>query len=163
MRGWDAFNAKNPKAVTMGPGELIQLMQASIAPFVLISGVGLLLLSMTNRLARPIDRIRELGKDLKQAEAIEAESLREQIAIFYRRARLLRLAIAFAILSILFTSTIMIVLFIGSLLGLHIVGTVEALFIATLTSLILAVAFFLADVFVTLKALKREIADWTER
>jgi hypothetical protein len=33
------------------------ILQAAIAPTVLISGIGLLLLSMTNRYARPLDRL----------------------------------------------------------------------------------------------------------
>ncbi|WP_345111750.1 DUF2721 domain-containing protein [Candidatus Villigracilis vicinus] len=40
--------------------ELIPVLQTAIGPVILISGVGLLLLSMTNRLSRVIDRARNL-------------------------------------------------------------------------------------------------------
>ena len=60
----------------------------------MISGVGLLLLSMTNRYSRVLERARDFIKDL---DATEDDSRRkllvEQIHIIYRRARILRLAI----------------------------------------------------------------------
>jgi hypothetical protein len=40
--------------------DLFPDLQIAIAPVILISGVGLLLLSMTNRLGRTIDRARQL-------------------------------------------------------------------------------------------------------
>ncbi len=40
--------------------ELIPVLQVAIGPVILISGVGLLLLSMTNRLSRVIERARNL-------------------------------------------------------------------------------------------------------
>jgi hypothetical protein len=44
--------------------QLIRILSASIAPVIVISGIGLLLLSMTNRYSRVIERARELIKDL---------------------------------------------------------------------------------------------------
>jgi hypothetical protein len=45
--------------------ELIPVLQMAIGPVILISGVGLLLLSMTNRLGRVIDRARLLYRELR--------------------------------------------------------------------------------------------------
>ena len=45
--------------------ELIPILQIAIGPVILISGVGLLLLSMTNRLGRAIDRARILRQELR--------------------------------------------------------------------------------------------------
>jgi hypothetical protein len=42
---------------------LVPLLQASISPVTVISGVGMLLLSMTNRYGRVIDRVRHLIKE----------------------------------------------------------------------------------------------------
>jgi len=38
--------------------EIVPVLQTAISPVVLISGVGLLLLTMTNRLGRIVDRAR---------------------------------------------------------------------------------------------------------
>ena len=42
--------------------EVTKILQTSISPVVLISGIGLLVLSMTNRFARTTDRARALSK-----------------------------------------------------------------------------------------------------
>jgi len=42
--------------------ELIPVLQVAIGPVILISGIGLLLLGMTNRYGRTIDRARELAQ-----------------------------------------------------------------------------------------------------
>jgi hypothetical protein len=44
--------------------QLIRILSASIAPVIVISGVGLLLLSMTNRYSRVLERARDFIKDL---------------------------------------------------------------------------------------------------
>jgi len=77
-----------------------------------ISGIGLLLLSMTNRYSRVIERARELIKDLDATEEEPRRKLLvEQIQIIYRRARILRLAIILSAVSILFVAVTVLSLF----------------------------------------------------
>jgi methylmalonyl-CoA decarboxylase len=47
---------------------VIQMLTASIAPVIVISGVGLLLLGITNRYGRVIDRTRLLVRDLAESD-----------------------------------------------------------------------------------------------
>ena len=51
--------------------DLIPTLQLAIGPMILISGVGLLLLSMTNRFGRIIDRARLLAAELRSASAAD--------------------------------------------------------------------------------------------
>ena len=51
----------------MSLANLIPSLQLSIGPVILISGIGLILLSMTNRFGRVIDRARHLTRDLHGA------------------------------------------------------------------------------------------------
>ena len=44
--------------------QLLPILQTSIGPVILISGVGLLLLTLTNRFGRMLDRARQLNQDL---------------------------------------------------------------------------------------------------
>ena len=53
--------------------ELTPILQAAVGPVILISGVGLLLLSMTNRFGRVADRSRQLGEALRNAPLAERE------------------------------------------------------------------------------------------
>ena len=48
---------------------IIPVLQVAVGPVILISGVGLLILSMSNRFGRIIDRTRVLGHELKTADA----------------------------------------------------------------------------------------------
>ena len=49
--------------------DLIPLLPTAIGPVILISGVGLLLLSMTNRFGRIIDRSRILAHEMRSGSA----------------------------------------------------------------------------------------------
>jgi len=45
--------------------ELIPVLQVAIGPVILVSGVGLLLLTLTNRYGRTIDRSRQPARELR--------------------------------------------------------------------------------------------------
>jgi len=51
----------------------VQILTASIAPVIVISGIGLLLLSITNRYGRAIDRVRLLARELEEIETESAQ------------------------------------------------------------------------------------------
>ena len=137
--------------------EIVQILQISIAPVVLISGVGLLVLSLTNRLGRVIDRVRLLIREKKTADEKEIASIEYQISILYRRATIIRFSIAMAGLSILFDALLVIILFILSLLKLGLAGIVALIFGLSLIFLILSIVAFLQDVNLNLRALRSEI------
>jgi hypothetical protein len=68
------------------------IIQAAIGPVILVSGVGLLLLSTTNRPGRIVDRSRQLTHQLRGAPQRERASVIAQIDILWRWARLVRTA-----------------------------------------------------------------------
>src|SRR5208282_4232919 len=96
--------------------EIVPVLQVAIGPVILISGVGLLLLTMTNRLGRAIDRARQLKHDLPGRTGHEREQTLAQVAIIYRRARVIRMCILLAALSVLLASGLIITLFVTALL-----------------------------------------------
>ena len=137
--------------------ELVSILQAAVSPVILISGVGLLILSMTNRFGRVVDRSRQL-RDLRRGAAPqERDRLDSQIAIFFRRARLLRAAISFAALSVLTAAILVIVLFLTAFLRAEMVLLGALIFIVCLGSLIASLIVFLKDMNLSLAALKLEL------
>ena len=64
--------------------ELIPILQVSIGPTILVSGVGLLLLSMTNRLGRIVDRTRQLADGLPRTALEERDNVVAQLGILDR-------------------------------------------------------------------------------
>jgi Protein of unknown function (DUF2721) len=137
--------------------ELIPILEASVSPVIMISGVGLLMLSMTNRYGRVIDRSRQLGDALTNAPQQERERLRPQLEILFRRARLLRSAITFTTLSVLLVAVLIMALFLAAFLNIEAVLLIAILFIACLLSLITSLLAFLQDINLSLAALKLEL------
>ncbi len=136
---------------------LTKILQASIGPVVLISGVGLLLLSMTNRLARSIDRIRQLCKVYETASQDAALLLKQQINILFQRCQMLRIAIALSTASISCVSVLILTLFSMFIFKVNLVGLVEFVFMTGLILLILSLVYFLRDIRYALSSLKLEI------
>jgi hypothetical protein len=73
---------------------LLSLVQSMVTPAVMISACGLLLLSISNKLGRIVDRIRDLNTEDRglsaDVEAVRRLSIRNQIDLLLRRAVLLR-------------------------------------------------------------------------
>jgi len=137
--------------------QLIPVLQTAIGPTILISGVGLLLLTMTNRLARTIDRARITVRELPSANQEGRAKGAEQLRILWRRAHLIRLSIALASTSALFAAILIIVLFVTALLQIENVWLICALFIVCLACLIGSLVVFIHDVNQALAALKLEL------
>jgi len=138
--------------------ELTSILQAAVSPVILISGVGLLILSMTNRFGRVVDRARLLQDALRNATQADQKRLESQLEILMRRARLLRSAISFATLSVLIAAFLVIALFLTAFFHAEGVLVSVVLFIACLVSLIVSLLAFLQDLNLSLAALKLEIA-----
>ena len=137
---------------------LISVLRLSISPVILISGVGLILLSMTNRFGRVIDRSRLLADSIRCESPKKIKNyFSQELRILYRRAKLLRLAITLASLSLLFAAILIIALFIIKLTAMGAVWVIIALFIACMVTLLAGLVVFIVDVNVSLAALKIEM------
>ncbi|MEA3200802.1 MAG: hypothetical protein QOE90_2230 [Thermoplasmata archaeon] len=82
---------------------LTQVIQATLAPMFLVSGGAIFLNFTQARLFRVIDRLRAVGKELEHAGPGVVAQLRWQREHQLRRAVILRNAILFGIIVILFT------------------------------------------------------------
>jgi hypothetical protein len=137
--------------------ELVPVLQTAIGPVILISGVGLLLLTMTNRLGRVIDRSRSLRHDLRGTPAGEQPRILAEIAILVRRAGLLRRAITLASISVLLAALLISTLFFTALLRLDDAWLVATLFVGCMAALIGSLFEFIRDLNQSLAALRLEL------
>jgi hypothetical protein len=137
--------------------DLIPILQVAIGPVILISGVGLLLLTMTNRLGRIIDRTRQLSRELRSDQSPERAGALAQLEILQTRARIVRGAITAASVSVLLAAVLIIVIFVGALFRLSFAAPVVALFASCLMSLIGSLVLFIRDVNLSLRALRLEV------
>ena len=137
--------------------QLVPVLQIAIGPVILISGVGLLLLSLTNRFGRAVDRSRQLIRELREAEDTDRRRLAGQVSILYRRARIIQTSIIFGTLSVLFAAVLIITLFVAALLKLDLALWITLIFICCLLSMIVSLILFIMDIRLSLKALRMEL------
>lgn len=136
---------------------LIPILQLAVGPVILISGVGMLLLTLTNRFGRVIDRTRALHRDRTTLPQSAHRGLSEQITIMQRRASILRLAIMLAGGTALLVAVMILTLFVAALASLEIGPFIIALFCASLLTLIGAILAFLHDMNLSLRAIRLEL------
>ncbi len=144
---------------SMPTSSLIPIIQVSTTPVILISGMGLLLLTMTNRMGRIIDRTRLYATQLKQAGPAERQPLETQLELTWRRAKIVRLALTAATASMLMSAALVIAIFVGALLHRDLGELMLVLFAAAILFLVAALVAFLRDIFVSLAALRLEVAQ----
>jgi hypothetical protein len=149
--------------MTKNFSEIVPALQLAIGPVILISGVGLLLLSLTNRFARILDRARLLMRELKHLSQPDQVRARNLIRMLYRRALWNRVAIGLASLSVLFAALLIILLFVQVLQSANSAMPVVCAFVVCLLSLIGSVLAFIWDIHLSMVTLRMELGDVTER
>ena len=137
--------------------EIIPVLQVAIGPVILISGVGLLLLTMTNRLGRAIDRARQLAREVRERDGAQRAQMLAQVATIYRRARVIRFTITLTAVSVLLAAVLILVLFLTALFQWKAVMPVSLVFIACMATLVASLVGFIYDINLSLAALKLEL------
>ncbi len=139
--------------------QLVPILQLAIGPVILISGVGLLLLTLTNRFGRMIDRSRAIIHEvIRGGQAAEViGNLQAQVEILHRRARILRLSITLAAVTVLCVGVLILGLFIAAFWQLQIVGVLVVIFCVAILGLIGSMAAFIVDMNLALRAAQ---LDW---
>ncbi len=137
---------------------LLPVIQLAITPVILISGMGALMLTMTNRMGRIVDRTRTLAGQTRAATVpAEREHLEHQLEIMWRRARLIRRAVTYNGLSMLVACLLVVAIFIDSIVGPGLAVAILGLFALSILLLIAGLVSFLWDISVSLNALQLEV------
>ena len=137
--------------------DLIGTLQLAIGPVILISGIGLIILSLTNRFGRIVDRTRQLSVEYRHTSEIDQERILEELRILTVRAKVIRSSNFLAVLSVLLVSFIIIALFGSALYHFNMTYILIILFISSIISLILSLFLFIYDLDLSLKALWIEL------
>ena len=136
--------------------QLVPILQLAVGPVILISGVGLLLLTMTNRFGRVLDRSRALNHEPPDSAA-DAAVLRGQIEILHRRAGILRLAVILGSTTVLLVAVLILVLFIAALLQVEAGWLIVTTFCLSQVALIGSMLAFIRDMNLSLAAVRLEL------
>ena len=140
---------------------VVQILTASIAPVIVISGVGLLLLSISNRYGRAIDRVRLLARELSESdpESAQRRHLREQLRFTNERAHMLRSSMLYGSTCIFCVSLTVFSLFAEHLLGLQRDLLGVPFFALCLLALVVSMYYSIRDITMSLSALELEVSE----
>ena len=127
------------------PQEIAQVIQLAVAPVFLLAGVGAFLNVCASRLARIIDRARDIEPRLFATRGEEHDVLLGEIRTLDRRMAYVSQAIFASVLSAVMTCAVVMLLFGAGLTGAHFGTPIALLFIASMLSLAIGFAIFLIE------------------
>jgi hypothetical protein len=136
-----------------GISAVAHVIQLSVAPVFLLSGISGMLAVVTNRLSRVIDRARTL-ESRPPANPSEAQDVHGQLAILSRRAKLANRAITLCTMTALLVCAVIAVLFLSAFLRFDASVPVALLFIAAMLAFFLGLLSFLREIFIATTSLR---------
>ena len=131
------------------------LIQLALGPVFLISGVGITLSMLTQRLSRIVDRARtledrrEITTDQGRLKVIEKD-----LRVILRRARYINSAIALCTTSALLTALVVTLLFASEFTPMSVGGVIAIMFVASMVCLSTAFLLFLVEVRIATNTLR---------
>lgn len=142
---------------------LLPIIQLAITPVILISGMGALMITLTNRMARIVDRTRELAEEIPDADSDERRHLEDQLHIMWARSLMMRRAVTCNGLSMLLACLLIVALFGAGMFDWNMKVVVLGLFAASILMLTASLVDFLRDIFVSLHALHLQVERARQR
>jgi hypothetical protein len=121
-------------------------IQLSVAPVFLLSGIGVFLGVLTNRLGRVVDRARAFEEKFATASGEDAEALRRRLRVLAKRARLINGSITLATISALLVAIVVALLFASAFVRFSLALPVAVLFVGSMFALVGALVAFLVEV-----------------
>ncbi len=139
-----------PDSPVAGVAHVIQL---SVAPVFLLSGIGAMLAVMTQRLARVIDRARTLETRV-HANPADEKAVHEQLVTLSRRAKMVGNAITLCTTTALLICAVIATLFLGASIGFDATTPVVVLFVVAMLTFFFGLLIFLREILLATASLR---------
>jgi len=134
--------------------DIAHAIQLALAPVFLLSGIWVFLGVIASRLARVVDRARNMEKDLREASASDPEHVRRQLGVLARRARYINVAITFGTIAALLVALVVALLFLSTFVPINLAPPLAVLFVLAMLSLVGAFVSFLIEVRIAIAVLR---------
>jgi ABC-type nickel/cobalt efflux system permease component RcnA len=131
---------------------IAQTIQLSLAPVFLLAGIGAVLNVLAGRLARVIDRARELERLHPTTSGHEHDRHVTELRLLDRRMGVINAALYLCVSSAIAVCSVVALLFVGELATLRIGTIVALIFIAAMALLVTGLVMFLVEVRMSLHA-----------
>ena len=133
--------------------DIAHVVQSSVAPVFLLTGVAATLSVLTNRLARVVDRARALEGQLETQPARRGVLLAD-LRNLERRAGYINAAISMSAVAALLVALVVVSLFADAFLGVNLAMAVAVLFTGSMLCLAVAYVAFFVEVRIAVAALR---------
>jgi hypothetical protein len=134
--------------------DIAHAIQLALAPVFLLSGIWVFLGVLTNRLARIVDRARNMEKELRASAVHDPERIRHQLQALARRARYINIAITLGTIAALLVALVVALLFSSTFAPINLAPPVALLFVLAMLSLVAAFVSFLVEVRIAIAVLR---------
>ncbi len=143
------------------PDEIGHIIQLAIAPVFLLTGVGTNMLVLTNRLARIIDRTRQLEERLcDEAETSERRlQAQAEMDVLFRRAKKINRAIFLSTSCALLICMVVAALFLTDALDLRLASLIAGLFVLAMVALTGSFIYLLREVLLATDFMNRQQSE----
>jgi hypothetical protein len=132
-------------------GHIIQL---SVAPVFLLTGVGTNLTVLTNRLGRIVDRSRILEDRLRMPDDSYHADYQTELNTLYTRSHLINRAITLSTASALMVSLVIVALFVGDALNIDLSKFIATFFVLAMMCLVVSFIFLLREILVATQPMR---------
>lgn len=139
MEDWQSMTP-DPNSI-----QVLQSIELAVAPVFLLLAVGTILIILTNRLARVIDRTRKL-KDPPHESGVDLRDRQDQLRLLERRARLANRAITMSVICALFISSVVVTIFVSEFVAMNLSIAISVLFILGMLSFVCALLLLLREI-----------------
>jgi hypothetical protein len=139
----------------MPSADLARAIQLSLAPVFLLASMSGLLMVLTNRLGRLVDRARELKRQERDSDLELGRDLRQELQGQKRRMGLLMKAIEFGSVTMLLVALVVAIVFISVVAQLDLALMVAPLFVLAMVCLMVAVSLLLRELQLATAQLRR--------
>lgn len=135
--------------------EVARVIELAVAPVFLLAGISGLLVVLTNRLARIIDRSRVLRAAESESSADQdCDQIQRELKAAFVRGRVVNFAILMATLSALMVCLVIVTLFMGFFQSAEMSIVISGMFVVCISFLALSFCGFLAEVLISTAYLK---------
>jgi hypothetical protein len=138
-------------------------IQLAIAPVFLLTGIAALLGVMATRLARVIDRARQLEHDWQTMDEQARSNAREEIADLEQRRHLASWSINFCTSAALLVCLVIVTLFVEEFFSTNLKWLAGALFVCAMLALIGGLFSFLREVYLATSVVRFDIAKFDDQ
>jgi len=133
--------------------DIAHLIQSSVAPVFLLSGVAATLGVLTNRLSRIVDRARTLEEQI-EGHPGRGPQLHDDLRVLARRANYINVAITLATIAALMVALEVVTLFANAFMGSELAIMIALLFVGAMVCLSAAFIAFFIEVRLAMTALR---------